>query len=126
MEATPCHATDDQGRKSVVTITKKRFALLENKLKDLIAQKGLDEHLISDLCAAICEALAFNPKLPAYTKEVLQRRKQEFKNKLLEKNMNTYDAHGRAYYETHREQCIAKASEYQAKRKIHGPTAVAI
>ncbi len=117
MKSGQYHATDEQGRRSVVSLTKKRFAALEHGIKQYLDEKGLgSDHLVS-LREIICTALSFNPDVPSYTKEVLQRRKEEMKKKLADNNMNTYDAYGRAYYATHREDCITRVSEYQAQRR---------
>lgn len=99
-----CHATDDQGRRSVVSLTKKRFAMLEQRFRELVNARGLDDDFACALKDAVCEVLAFNPSVPAYTKEELTRRKTELKKKLKDTNMTTYDAYGRAYYESHRKQ----------------------
>lgn len=111
------HATDEQGRRSIVTLTKKRFSILEEKLKEWTTAEGLSDASLKRMREIICDALAFNPNVPAYTKEADVRRKAEQKKKLEENNMTTYEAYGKAYYEAHKQECMQRVARYKSAQK---------
>ncbi len=117
MSEPKCHATDEHGRRSIVTLTKKRYTALEHKLSDWTKSQGLQEDELIALKNIICEALAFNPNVPAYTKEADVRRKEELKKKLQEANMTRYEAYDKAYYEAHKQECIQRVAKYKSAQK---------
>ncbi len=114
-----CHNTDEHGRKAIITMTKKKYSILEKRLKDFADNKGIDGETLEELCVTICDALAFNPDLQAYKSEEIHRRKEEYKKKLAAQGLNTYDDYGRAYYQANREACIQKNAMYNKIRDIN-------
>ena len=115
-EKNKSHATDEQGRRSIVTLTKKRFTALEQKLSDWTKSQGLQEDALIALKNIICDTLAFNPNVPAYTKEADVRRKQGLYKTMQENNMNTYEVYGKAYYEANKEACLQRTAKYKASK----------
>lgn len=120
-EKNKCHATDEEGRRSIVTLTKKRFSALEQRLRDWTQKQGHDEEYLSSLKNIICDTLAFNPNVPAYTKEADVRRKQGLYKTMQENNMNTYEVYGKAYYEANKEACLQRTAKYKASKQSAVP-----
>ena len=115
--ASKCHNVDDQGRRAIITMNKKKYFELEKHLKDFTRDQGMKEEAFQAMCDMICRVLAFNPELKAYKTEEMRRKKDEYKKKLAEKNMTTWDAYGRAYYEANKEECIKRSTLCRAAKR---------
>lgn len=105
-----CYNTDEHGRKAIVTMNKKKYSELEKALKEFTEDRGFDGDTFAAMCETICRVLAFNPELQAYKSDEMRRKKQEYKKKLAEQCLTTYDAYGRAYYNANREECKRRSA----------------
>lgn len=108
---------EPEQRRSTFVFNKKKYAALQQELQQIAANLGLSSYVLETLHEGICRALAFDPNLPVYSKEQLQKMKTAFKQKLAENNMNSYDAYGRSYYNRNRETCIEKVSACKKSKR---------
>ena len=112
-----CHNTDENGRRAIVLMNKKKYSVLEKHLREFSHMHGINHDTLAALCETICKALEFNPEMKAYKAEEVQRRKAELKKKLTDNNMTTYEAYGKAYYETHKQECMQRVAKYKSDKK---------
>ncbi len=113
-----CYNTDEHGRKAIVTMNKKKYSELAQALKEFTQERGVDGDTFAAMCETICRVLAFNPELKAYKADEMRRKKQEYKKKLAEQCLTTYDAYGRAYYEANKDVCNQRTAMCKQRKAV--------
>lgn len=99
-------------RRAVTTLNKKRFNALHAEM-----QASLGEQAAATALDIICSVLAFDPTVRTYTPGEVAARQERLKQRMREQGLTYYDVKGKAYYHTHKEQCIEATNRYREARR---------
>ena len=89
--------------KPVVSFNKKKYVMLETALNTLSKSSGLiSQEQINSVLKTIKTVLKFDPTLPTYTKEDIERNTQYKKQKAAALNTSMYEITNKKYYTKYR------------------------
>lgn len=100
-------------RRAVATLNKKRYNALQAEM-----HARLDSSVASTALAVVCDILAFDPSMRTYTPDEIMARNERQKQRMQELGLTYYDIKGRAYYHSHRQQCLEATCRYREAQRL--------